>query len=334
MENPLTTEGQDPQVNTELQEDVTVTPVADDNLEPVFTDPTEAAAADAICDTDLDESSIDALFDAPVETTNPTEVDPLTVTSETQVDKIGAFMLDTPVLKFKGKDIPIDNPEELIALAQKGFSFEDNMASIKPQKKALSIIEGIPLDVLQALSDLNGGKKDAISYLKSTYGIQDKTNDLDPFGDEPDQPAPIDSTYTPEVKEEDPIQEIWDDFASGNQVAAAKVSEAYAEIDESFKAEIYNPQVFPSFIKSVSTGEFDKVYPLAIKAKSLNPGMTWLQAYTAAMKGQPQATNVEPPKSARPIRDVSTPTGGATDRADQVWNDEAYYKEVEAKLFS
>jgi len=257
-------------------------------------------------------------------------------------NSIGAFMVDKPMLKFKGKEIPIDSADELINLAQKGFLLETEMSNIKPKKKLLKIIDGIPLEVLQAVADLNSGKKEAIDYLKSEYGIEDSRSSSEEsslWGSDNEEPAPEQKpTYTPSVKEDDPVAEFFNEFTAANPVAGAKVNEVYTSLDESFKAEVYDAKVFPVFVKAVESGEFETVYPLAMKEKVLNPAITWIQAYGLAT--QKMQSGEQPPAITEPPVDTTLPKTvdsqrhiSDNDAADRVWNDPEYFKELEAKLF-
>jgi hypothetical protein len=215
------------------------------------------------------------------------------------------------------------------------------MSNIKPKKKLLKIIDGIPAEVLQAVADLHSGKKEAIDYLKSQYGIEDvkapKSDDV--WGDEEEPPAVEQSVgYTPSVQADDPVVEFFNEYTAANPVEAAKVNEVYKGLDEGFKAELYDPKIFPTFIKSVESGEFDMVYPVAMKEKVLNPAISWIQAYgLAAQKlqsGKQNPTAVEPPVDVTPPKTADRQRNiSADDAADRVWNDPEYYKELEAKLF-
>jgi len=292
-----------------------------------------------------DDSVFDETFgnnDLPEASAEAPVVDPLTTTQETN-NNIGAFMVEKPVLRYKGKDIPIDNEAELIALAQKGFQMETEAANMKPKKKALGIIDGVPLEVLQAIADIHGGNTDAISFIKSQYGIEDaRSTDSNGDGfwgnDKEETPKQEKPAYTPEVKVEDPIAEFWSSYSAQNQQGAGRVGDIYGQLDESFKNEIYKPNVFQAFVSSVETGEFDKAYPIAIKEKSLNPAMTWLQAYGAAVGkiGQAPVKQAEPPSSATAPSNTSVADRNMSEsaKADQVWNDDAYFKSLEDKLFA
>jgi hypothetical protein len=253
-------------------------------------------------------------------------------------NSIGAFMTEKPVLKYKGREVPVDSPDELINLAQKGMSLEVRAAELKPKERLLKIVDGVPAEVLQAVADLHSGKKEAINYLKSQYGIADtSTKDNNGFWDEDNSNDQVseDPAYTPEVKAEDPIAEFWNEFAANDQVAAANVNNVYSQLDESFKRDIYQPGVFQAFAQSVVSGEFENVYPIAVKEKSLNPAMSWIQAYQlAAQKGNVNTSPNEPPAAATPPKTTDQSRHmSAESAADRVWNDPDYFKKLETEIF-
>jgi len=354
--NDLTTDGTDQHVNSEeqdtLNEEVAVVNEGESqNVDDSISN--EQAETDAYNDAwDKTDINDDKVFDDMFSTTNdapenvPAAQSPDLLSEETTQgtnNNIGAFMVSKPVLKYKGKDIPIDNEAELISLAQKGFSFENEMANIKPHKKAIKIIDGIPLEVLQAVADVHSGNKEAINFIKSQYGIEETQAVADNSGEnfwdgnKEETPAPEKSTYKPEMVKEDPVAEFWSGYANQNQASAANISEVYGSLDESFKTEVYKQDVFPSFVKSVESGEFDQAYPIAIKEKSLNPAMTWIQAYGVAVQkiGVTTPVQTEPPASATPPSNSNQPRHVSEDaKADQVWNDDAYFKSLEDKLFA
>jgi len=353
LEN-LTTGDDNPQVNSEIQDDQNTSEVMVDETQDESTNvdnsvsneqSQEEAYNEAWDNVNLDDDSV---FDKAFSKTNDESTtvdihsaDPLSTTNETN-NNIGSFMVDKPVLRYKGKDIPIDSEAELIALAQKGFQMETEAANMKPKKKALSIIDGIPLEVLQAVADIHGGNTDAISFIKSQYNIKDvvQATDNESFWDEGNkqetQQVEEKPAYTPEVTAEDPLGEFWTAYSDNSQQAAAVVSDMYGSLEESFKAEIYKPNVFQAFVQSVESGEFEKAYPIAIKEKSLNPAMTWIQAYgvAAGKIGQAPVKQAEPPASATaPSNTNQSRQMGGEAAADRVWEDDAYFKEIEAKLF-
>jgi hypothetical protein len=339
----LTTGEDSPQVNVEEQtpestEEFSVDQVEETPEVDTTTDPEFDAAYDSVWDKDINEVDLNTIEDTTVQ--SPFEqVDEIEDTSTNGTNNsIGAFMSEKPVLKYKGKDVPIDSADELLALAQKGFSYETEMANIKPQKQKLRIIENVPVEVLQAVADLNAGKKEALNFLKSAYGIEDTKQESNGFWDEGsnDNQTESQESYTPEVAPEDPVIDYFNEYAKVNQTGAAKVNEIYSSLDESFKAEIYKPNIFQAFVASVETGEFETVYPLAVKEKALNPAITWIQAYQMALgkSGQQQPAVTEPPAAATPPKQQEQGRHMSADSAaDRVWNDDEYFKSLEAKIF-
>ena len=244
-----------------------------------------------------------------------------------------AFMDAAPVLKFKGKDIPIDSPEEIVALAQKGFLMESEQAKIKPYKKMISTVSDVPLEVLQAVADLNSGKQEALEYLKDHYGIASKQDD-DYFGENNDD-VKADSTYTPEVKEEDPVKDYWDSVVSEDSEMAAKVNSAYKDLDPAFQNQIYDPALFPAFVESVKSGEFDRVYPIAMKERMLNPALDWVSAYqSAAGKTGQQPERNEPPASAQQPRQEQVRRLDSSANADAIWDNSEAFEKMSREIYS
>jgi hypothetical protein len=95
--------------------------------------------------------------------------------------------------------------------------------------------------------------------------------------------------------------------------------------------------MFPAFVQSVSTGEFDKVYPLAVKERVLNPALSWVDAYGAAAQkvSLPETKRNDPPASAQ-IPATQTPRKvNESDAASRIWddNDDAF-NEMQKQIFS
>jgi len=250
------------------------------------------------------------------------------------------LLIENPVLKFKGREIPVESAEEMINLAQKGLKLEIEMSKIKPKKRLLQLIEQSNLteEHISAFADVMKGNREALEYIARQAGIEFRNEETGFFEDE-EKPAGTNS-YKPDVPKVDPVKEYWETFTRENPGQSAKVLEAYEELDESFKEEIYKPNVFEAFVGSVVSGEFDEVYPVAVKIKAGNPAMTWLQAYGQAVMrtgGEKRTEEVkEPPKTvAVPKSTVKTSRPvKEKDIENRVWNDSEYEKELLNKLFN
>ena len=315
-----------------VEEQVEITNEQPEEQTEVETSTTESNYDDAWDNLDLDDAeSVDTLLGDTVTEVKDEELKVAEESEEAIATK--AFMDAAPVLKFKGKDIPIDSPEEIVALAQKGFLMESEQAKIKPYKKMISTVSDVPLEVLQAVADLNSGKQEALEYLKDHYGIDSKQDD-DYFGENNDD-VKTDSTYTPEVKEEDPVKDYWDSIVSEDSEMAAKVNTVYKDLDPAFQNQIYDPALFPAFVESVKSGEFDRVYPIAMKERMLNPALDWVSAYqSAAGKTGQQPERNEPPASAQQPRQEQVRRLDSSANADAIWDNSEAFEKMSREIYS
>ncbi len=250
-----------------------------------------------------------------------------------QVDTNG-LLIKNPVLKYKGREIPIDSEEELIALAQKGFKLENEMSKIKPFKAYMNIINdsNISVEDVKAYSDAISGNEQAKQYLAQKLGLQ-STSQGNNFFDEVDDEKQSAGEYKPEVPSIDPVGEYFASITEENPEVAGKISSIYGELEDEFKMEVYNPQVFPLFATSVANGEFERLYPFTIKERMSNPALSWLQAYQMAGKkyGIQDETNEVPPKSTKIPKRNTTKRKISNNTYDSAF--EMDTKELEDKLF-
>ena len=262
--------------------------------------------------------------------------------AEESVTRKEGLVIENPVLKFKGKEVPVNSAEEMIALAQKGLKLEIEMQKIKPKKRLLSLIEsaGISDEEIQALVDLKNGKAEAIKYLAKTTGV-DVEGMFDPYNDDQTNA----DNYQPQVKSENPLKEFWDEYVKEKPKEAGLVIEALNDLDETFKAELSNPELFMKFVTSVEIGEFDNVYPVAIRIKASNPNASWVQAYqlAAAQIFQEQSSlkkeekkepgSVSSAMSIPKSKKAPSRKPKEKDIVDKIWADDKYAEEIWQKAF-
>ena len=212
-------------------------------------------------------------------------------------------------------------PEELFAFANKGLNYEEKNREIKPFKPYMQVLKENNVDVedVKALADFVGGKKEALKHLLSKYDAD--VYDIDSSEEQ----------YTPEVEQynSDPVAEIWSDLQASNPDGAEVVAEVFNGIDEDFRKEVYNEDVFLAFADDVANGTFNELYPEAQKLKALYPKATWLQVYAEAnnriFKNKQKK---EVPQGVIPPVDAGTPNNH-TVKADDIWNDEEAYRAME-----
>ena len=258
--------------------------------------------------------------------------------NEPQVNNENGLVIPNPVLKFKGHEIPVETADEMLALAQKGFKLENEMSKIKPVKPFIKLVqEGLTVEMAKAVLDLSKGNQGALSYLKQMAGIKEETPSTDIFGNETQEMPPGSEDYKPEVPQTDPVRDFFSSVTEEKPALAGKVAEIYDSIDDEFKSEVYDPKVFPSFVTSIENGEFEKIYPYAMKARNLNPALTWLQAYIMAgqkiSEGKADKPNVQTPPQGTKIPRSNAPKN----RNLKMDYDTAFdlsLEELEEKLFS
>jgi len=246
--------------------------------------------------------------------------------------------IPNPVLKFKGRELKIDNPEEMIALAQKGLLLELEQGKIKPHKKTIKLIEdnGLTQEDIVALADAKNGKKEAIDYLSNKFGIIAEKDDNDFTSVFDDEPKQSNTDYKPNIEETNPVQEWFEEYSANNKEGGAKVVDTINNIDDSFFAELYNPNVFPVFVQHVEQGIFDKAYPKAVTLKATNPTLNWITAYNNAINavfGSQKEQKKEPPADAQiPKSTKTTSSTKKVEDADKVWDDDEYYEQLKQRL--
>ena len=317
--------------NIETNAEETVSQEVENNVEEPETDEYDKVW-DSEDDTTLEES-ID-------EISNDNNVDEQETSTEPEINNSVDGVVITRPLKYKGKEIFVNSEDEALALMQKGLDYEQKMTRIKPFRTAIDIIDenGIePADV-KALADIKGGSKDALDYLAKKYNLKveesnDKLNNL--FDEEPTKQD--EANYEPTVDESvnDPVKEYWEQVSNEKPDVAGKTLTVWNEIDPTFQQELWNKDVFPAFVGSVETGEFERVYPTAIKVKAINPALTWLQAYSSAMQELVNTDDTKEPTEV--VERKSTKKRSAVndryDDYDSVWDSDTSIDELEQQLF-
>lgn len=270
------------------------------------------------------------------------------VESEIQEDKsekqTEGFVTITKPLKYKGNEITISSEDEAIALMQKGLDYEFKMNRIKPFRRAIKIIDDNNLqeDDIQALADIKSGKAEAINYLANKYNLQiaqDKEEDeIDLFGDS--EPKKKQQPEYKPVVEKDSNSEIVDyfkEFSANYPKESGLVLETYNKLEPAFQLEVtQNIQLFQGFIKDVLDGSFARFYPETLKAKAINPSITWLQAYVGVAQNILKQSQTKTPSSTtvrkNKIKERKAVRNNSNDY-DSAWDDEKSFEDFEKEIF-
>jgi len=198
---------------------------------------------------------------------------------DTKVESIDYEALVTNALsplKAIGKEIPVDNLDDLRTLAQQGLDYTKKMQNIAPIRRQAKILKNNSIDEarLNYLIDLSNGNPEAIKQLV-------KDNKIDPM----EMDLEKESEYKPEtynvtdaeVKLDEVIESI-QDSPSFDQTAAIISNKWDAKSQESFRDTPGNIAILNEHIE---TGIFKQVEPYLEREKALGKldGMSDFEAY-------------------------------------------------------
>lgn len=110
------------------------------------------------------------------------EQEDLKNSNDTEIDYKSFYEKANKPLKFKGKEIKINNPDELIQLAQQGMNYADKVNKIKPHTKFINALESENLldkDNVNKLIAIAKGDKEAIKDIIKKHEIDPLDLDLD-----------------------------------------------------------------------------------------------------------------------------------------------------------
>jgi hypothetical protein len=228
----------------------------------------------------------------------------------------------------RGKEVRV-TPDELFQYGNKGVNYEsknEKLNQYKPQIKAIEQHD-IQLEDIATLAALKDGNKEALKHLIDKY-------DVDVY-----ELEQTDKEFKPKTEEYDvsPIEEVWNEYQEINPSGATVVASVFNELDDGFKEELRQENIFPLFIEDVEKGIFQELETETKKIKSLTPGVTWLQAYQEANRRMIEGVR---PKRNRIPTDVGAPMDHNpnpnsqlhTVKADEIWNDESAFAEFEKQL--
>lgn len=180
--------------------------------------------------------------------------------------------------KANGKEIKLNNPDEVIRLMQMGANYTKKMQALQPQQKLLRMLENNQLDEskLNYLIDLHSGNKEAIKKLVKDAGI-------DSFELSSDEP----SNYTPGnhqvSNEEVALQTVMDELDS-TPTGPELITEVAQQWDEVSKQEIFkNPGILSTLNQQKQSGIYSAIMSEIHRRQTLGHlnGVPYLQAYVA-----------------------------------------------------
>lgn len=184
----------------------------------------------------------------------------------------------TKPFRANGREISLDNPDDMIALMQKGANYSKKMEQIKPKINLVKTLEKYGLNDTQELAyllDLRDKKPEAIAKF-----VKEADIDLYSFDTE------IANDYTPtniQVNESTGIDEVINELT--NQTPAFK--NVLDDIVQNWDKESHTilsekPEILRAIHNEVNSGMFDKVMALVEKDRMLgrNTDINYLEHYS------------------------------------------------------
>lgn len=199
------------------------------------------------------------------------------------------------ILKDRKLEIPVNNMEELIVLAQKGLNYTQKTQQIATHKHTVDYLgkHNITMQDLEALASLKSGDKQALGHLA-------KSNKIDLYD--------IDSeaTFNPQetVKYYEPTEvDIVANEILQNEPVAKKITEWVSSevLPNDFLGLLRSDaNALKAFAEDVETGIADRIIPLAMKNYAINKG-DFLNSYIGAAQYLASQGNQQPVVATKPV---------------------------------
>lgn len=265
------------EVNEEPTEETNVDEQETTNIETPATEVDESMGEDS--DTNVEDGGVreeQGSGDEPEvgntesETTEDKEVD-------TSVNHQEFYDTLTKPFKANGRDFQVTNPNDMIALMQKGLNYSKKMEEMKPNLNLIKTLEQYGLtdgSKLSYLIDLHNKKPEAIAKL-----IKDSEIDLYEFDTEQA------NHYVPQNKvvHKTQLEEVISEVVETNPEFNSVLNTVYTDWDnQSKQAVINNPNILRIISEQQSNGTYDKIMNIMEYEKAVGrlQGTAFLQAYS------------------------------------------------------
>lgn len=216
-----------------------------------------------------DELEVDNIKSETTETIENKEVD-------TGVNHQEFYNTLTKPFKANGREFQVTNPNDMIALMQKGLNYSKKMEEIKPNLSLIKTLEQYGLtdeSKLSYLIDLHNKKPEAIAKL-----IKDSEIDLYEFDTEQAE------QYVPQNKvvHKSQLEEVISEVVEANPEFNSVLNSIYTDWDnQSKQAVINNPNILRLLSEQQTNGIYDKIMNIMEYEKAVGrlDGVAYLQAY-------------------------------------------------------
>ena len=190
------------------------------------------------------------------------------------------IVLTNPDFVINGSKITVRSEEEIRALVERGLKANITLKKYDGKLEIIDFVEKYNLSVedLVAIRDLKAGNSEAIQYFKKfTPEDEPEDNDYDDYDDwfeeKPKKKQPK-KEYKPKiegVKKERTSQDVYTELSESNPALAIKVLDAYNSMIPQAQVLFWNnPTYMQALIESVNIGEWEQVYPEALKIYNMS----------------------------------------------------------------
>ena len=183
----------------------------------------------------------------------------------------------TKPFKANGREFQVTNPNDMVALMQKGLNYSKKMEEMKPNLNLIKTLEQYGLtdeSKLSYLIDLHNKRPEAIAKL-----IKDSEIDLYEFDTEQA------NHYVPQSKvvRKTQLEEVISEVVEANPEFNSVLNTVYTDWDnQSKQAVIDNPNILRIISEQQSNGTYDKIMNIMEYEKAVGrlQGTAFLQAYS------------------------------------------------------
>lgn len=214
----------------------------------------------------------------------------------------------TKPFKANGREFQVTNPNDMIALMQKGLNYSKKMEEMKPNLNLIKTLEQYSLTdetKLSYLIDLHNKKPEAIAKL-----IKDSEIDLYEFDTEQA------NHYVPQSKvvHKTQLEEVISEVVEANPRFNSVLNTVYTDWDnQSKQAVIDNPNILRIISEQQTNGTYDKIMNIMEYEKAVGrlQGTAFLQAYSEIeqrlLGGSPEGQHQQQPQSQQQAQAFTAP---------------------------
>lgn len=274
----LETENEQVNEDTDENEHTNIQETVDSNEGDTVAQESDNTTGEVEATDDKDNSTTDELTDRADESSNEqTDGQDATDESTDNQDYQGFYETLTKPFKANGRQVQITNPDDMIALMQKGLNYSKKMSELKPKMNLVKTLEQYGLTdetKLSYLIDLHNKNPEAIARLVKDAGI-----DLYEFDvNQSDNYVTHNKVVTTSA-----LEEVLNDLTHKDPSFGEFMEEVYQGWDmQSKEALIENPQLLQIFHEQKQSGLYDEVMGIVEYEKALGrlDNVPFLQAYS------------------------------------------------------